>query len=72
VYLSLVLDKEKEQMIEIVSKHKSDIKRSLSKKIGKQVRRIPELIFHLDQGAEHAQHMEKIFKDLNIPPEDEV
>lgn len=71
VYLSLVLDKEKEEMLEVVSKHKSNIKRSLSKRIGKQVRRIPDLIFHLDLGAEHAEHMENIFKELNIRPEDE-
>lgn len=71
VYLSLVLDKEKEEMLEVVSKHKSNIKRSLSKRIGKQVRRIPELIFHLDLGAEHAEHMENIFKELNIRLEGE-
>lgn len=71
VYLSLVLDKDKERMLEVVTKHKGDIKKSLSKNIGKQVRRIPELIFHLDLGAEHAEHMEKIFKELNIRPEEE-
>ncbi|MCK5470525.1 MAG: 30S ribosome-binding factor RbfA [Cyclobacteriaceae bacterium] len=68
VYLSLVLDREKEKMLETVHNHKGDIKRSLSKKIGKQVRRIPDLKFYLDLGAEHAQKMDDIFKDLHIPP----
>ena len=71
VYLSLVLDRDKENMLEIVQNHKSDIKRSLSKKIGKQVRKIPDLKFHLDLGAEHAQKMDDIFRNLNIPPAEE-
>lgn len=71
VYLSLVLDGEKDKMMENVQHHKSDIKRSLSKRIGKQIRKIPDLVFHLDQGAEHAQKMDSIFKDLNIPPAEE-
>ena len=71
VYLSLVLDRDKEKMLEIVQNHKGNIKRSLSKNIGKQVRRIPELRFHLDLGAEHAQKMDDIFRKLHFPPADE-
>ena len=70
VYLSLVLDGEKEKVLARVRSHKSDIKRYLSKSIGKKVRKIPDLEFHLDLGAEHAQKMDAIFKNLNIPPED--
>ncbi len=71
VYLSLVLDKDKDNMLEIVNNHKSDIKRSLAKSIGKQVRKIPDINFHLDLGAEHAQSMENIFRNLNDPPTQE-
>ena len=71
VHLGLLLDGDKEKMLEIVHQHKSEIKRSLSKSIGKQVRKIPELIFHLDLGAENAQKMNKILKDLQIPPSEE-
>ena len=69
VYLSLVLAGDKEEMLRKVQSHKGDIKRSLSKNIGKKVRKIPEIIFHLDLGAEHADKMNEIFRDLNIPPE---
>jgi ribosome-binding factor A len=68
IHLSLVLAGDKDKVLEKVQMHKGDIKRNLSKSIGKQVRKIPELIFHLDDGAEHAQKMNAIFKDLNIPP----
>jgi len=71
VYLSQVLDADKEKMLEIVQHHKSDLKRSLSKRIGRQIRKIPELKFHLDLGAEHAQKMDAIFKKLHIPPAEE-
>ncbi len=71
VYLSLVLDGDKEKMLDIVQHHKGDIKRSLSKKIGKQIRKIPELKFFLDLGAEQAQNMDEIFKKLHIPPDGE-
>ncbi|MCK5702890.1 MAG: 30S ribosome-binding factor RbfA [Cyclobacteriaceae bacterium] len=67
IYLSLVLDRDKEKMLEIVQNHKGNIKRSLSKNIGKQVRRIPDLRFHLDLGAEHAQKMDEIFRKLHTP-----
>lgn len=70
VHLGLLLDGDKEKMLEIVQQHKGEIKRSLSKTIGKQVRKIPELIFHLDLGAEHAQKMNDLLKNLHIPPED--
>ncbi len=67
VHLSMVLDRDKEKMLEVVNLHKADIKRALSKTIGRTVRKIPELIFHLDLGAEHAQKMEELFKNLNKP-----
>jgi len=71
VHLSLVLNKNKEEMIELVQNHKGEIKRSLSKKIGKQIRKIPDLIFHLDLGAEHAEKIENILNNLHIPPAEE-
>ncbi|MCG8309991.1 MAG: 30S ribosome-binding factor RbfA [Cytophagales bacterium] len=72
VYLSLVLDGDKEKMLEKVQSHKGDIKKNLSKSMGRKVRKIPDLEFHLDLGAEHAQKMDSIFKSLNIPPEEEI
>ena len=66
--LSMLLDQDKERMMQIVTSHKGEIKRSLGVRIGKQVRKIPELVFHLDLGAEHAQKMNQLLKDLQIPP----
>ena len=71
VQLSLLLDKDKDHMLEIVNSNKGNIKKSLSKRIGKQTRKIPDIVFHLDHGAEHAQKMDKILRDLRIPPADD-
>ncbi len=68
VHLSLLLDKDKKKMLEVVGHHKGNIKHTLAKNIGKQIRKIPELIFHLDLGAEHAQRMNEILEKLHIPP----
>ncbi len=71
VYLSQVLDTDKEKMLDTVRNHKGDIKRSLSKKIGKQIRKIPDLKFYLDLGAEQVQNMDDIFRNLHVPPSEE-
>lgn len=71
VQISLVLDKDREQMLEVLNANKGNIKRSLGKRIGKQARKIPDIFFHLDHGAEHAQNMDKLFKDLDVPPDEE-
>jgi ribosome-binding factor A len=68
VFLSIVLEKDKEAIFQAIEDNKKEIRLMLSKRIGKQVRRIPELIFYLDRGAEHADEMQKIFNKLNIPP----
>ncbi len=71
VYLSLVIDKNKQEDFENIEHHKGEIRHTLAKRIGKQVRKIPELIFYLDQGAEHAENIDNIFKNLDIPPKDD-
>lgn len=71
VHLSLILDKDKLQAFENINHNKGEIRWMLSKRIGKQARIIPELIFYLDQNAEHADRMEELFKNLNIPPDQE-
>jgi len=68
VQLGMLLEQDKERMLQVVTAHKGEIKRSLGLKIGKQVRKIPELVFHLDLGAEHAEKMNQLLKDLHIPP----
>jgi len=69
VYISMLLAKEKERTLEKINRHKSEIRKALGDKIGKQVRIIPELIFYKDEVEENASRMDDLIKNLNIPPE---
>jgi ribosome-binding factor A len=69
VYLSMLLEKDKEKVLERINNVKKEIRKSLGERIGRQVRTIPELIFYIDEVEENAQRMEDLIKNLNIPPE---
>jgi ribosome-binding factor A len=68
VYISMLLIKEKEKMLENINARKSEIRKALGNKIGKQVRIIPELIFYKDDVEENASRLDDLIKNLNIPP----
>ncbi|UII34417.1 30S ribosome-binding factor RbfA [Fulvivirga ulvae] len=70
VYLSMLMVKDKESMLDKIGQHKSEIRRDLGNKIGKQVRIVPQLNFYIDEVEEKAQKIDKLIDDLNIPPED--
>ena len=71
IYLGMLMTKNKHETFDAIQTHKSEIRKALGKRIGKQVRRVPELIFYLDEGAEYAQHIDEILSKLDIPPEEE-
>lgn len=72
IYISMMLNKDKEGTLEKLNLHKKEIRKALGDKIGKQVRIIPELIFYIDLVEENAQRMDALIKSLNIPPADDV
>ncbi len=69
IYLSFLQSNNKQEIIDRLDQHKGEIRRELGNRIAKTVRKIPEIIFLLDEGAEHAEKMDKIFKNLHIPPD---
>jgi len=69
IYLSMLLAKDKEKILERVNTNKKEIRKALGEKIGKQVRIIPELVFYIDEVEENARRIDDIIKNLNIPPE---
>lgn len=68
IYLSMLLAKEKEKILQKINLRKKEIRKELGDKIAKQVRIIPELVFYIDEVEENAQRIEEIIKNLNIPP----
>ncbi len=71
IYLSLMMVKEKEKIMHDIVERKGEIRNLLGRRIGKQVRIIPELIFIADDVEEKAIRVEEILRNLNIPPEKE-
>jgi ribosome-binding factor A len=69
VYISMMLVKEKQKVLDRLNANKKEIRKALGERIGKQVRIVPEIIFYVDETEENAQRIEDIIKNLNIPPE---
>ena len=70
-YLSFVMNKDADSALERVNLHKSEIRRELGKRIGRQVRAVPELAFFLDDSSDYAARMDKLISGLDIPEEEE-
>ena len=68
VYISMMLAKDKNAVLQKIDLHKKEIRRALGEKIRNQARIIPELAFFIDEIEENAQRMEDLIKNLNIPP----
>ncbi len=71
VYISIMATGKTESAIDKINQHKSEIRKELGNRIGKQVRKIPELIFIEDRGSEHAQNIDQLLSGLDIPPQSE-
>lgn len=71
VYVSVLPNSERDQVMETLGHRKSHIRGELGRRIGKQARIIPDLRFFLDETEEQASEMDKLFKGLHIPPKEE-
>ncbi len=69
IYISMLLTKDKDKVLEKINTRKREIRKELGDRIGKQVRIIPELVFYIDEVEENAQRIEELIKNLNIPPD---
>jgi ribosome-binding factor A len=67
IYVSMMLAKDKQHILDKITSRKNEIRKALGEKIRKQVRIIPELVFYLDEVEENAQKMDSLIGSLNIP-----
>lgn len=70
VYVSFLLAKNPEETLELIREKTPYLRNLLGKKIKNQVRKIPELMFYLDDSSEYASKMDQLFNELDIPSED--
>ncbi|SEW20655.1 30S ribosome-binding factor RbfA [Chitinophaga arvensicola] len=64
VYLSMFQIKAPAEMLERIKERMGEIKKSLGMGLGKQLRRIPELSFFLDDTLDYVFKMEELFKKI--------
>ena len=69
IYFSIFPVVGSEKVMQMLNAEKSKIRGALGRRIGKEVRIIPELAFFDDQTAEEASRMDKLLDSLDIPPE---
>lgn len=69
IYLSALLAGSGEGLLANVQDNSKAIRQALAKRIRKQVRIIPELVFFLDDSAQYAAHMDAVLGTLHIPAE---
>lgn len=63
VYLSLFATSDKSKLLKSIQKHSGEIRYKLGKRIGKQVRVIPEVHFYLDDSLDYIENIEKLLDE---------
>ena len=69
-YLSLFGVPDKAKTLETIRKQVKEIRRFLGTRVGKQLRIVPEIAFFVDDSADYADKMEKVFSTITITPEE--
>ena len=65
IYLSLFQIKDQPAMLKRVQERSWEIKKELASRVGRQLRRMPELEFFLDDTLDQVFKMEELFKKIN-------
>ena len=68
VHVSILAAPDKQAIVDKIQEKKSAIRGELGRKIGKQVRIVPDLVFFLDDTEDRAEKIDEIFDKLDIPP----
>ena len=63
VHLSLFPTEKAEELVENINGNVKVVRFDLGKRVGKQLRIIPELIFHIDDSLDYIENIDKLLKD---------
>lgn len=69
VYLSMFQIKDTSEMLQRIKERSAEIRKDLGNRMSKQLRRIPELSFFLDDTLDYVFKMEELFKKINENPD---
>lgn len=62
-FLSIFGSKDDKEVFKNIETHKGEIRFQLGKRLGKSLRRIPELAFVIDDSLDYAEEIDRILKD---------
>jgi ribosome-binding factor A len=68
VYLSFLATKNKDMLLETIREHSRTLRQHLGERVRHQLRIVPDLTYFIDDTAEYAEKMDKLFAGLDIPP----
>jgi len=71
IYLSFFQVEEPAKMLQHIKDRDWDLRKQLAARIKNQVRKIPVIQYYMDDTLEYVFKMEEVFKNLNIPKEEE-
>lgn len=71
IYLSLFQVGDAKATLKKIEERAWEIKKELAARVGKQLRRMPELRFYLDDTLDHVFKMEDVFKKINEEKKEE-
>lgn len=71
IYLSLFQTGDPQATLKKIEERAWEIKKELTTRVAKQLRRMPELKFYLDDTLDHVFKMEDLFKKINEEKKDE-
>ncbi len=67
IYLSIFNAKDKEKSLEEIKAQAHEIRRHLGNKMRHHLRRIPELLFYLDESLDNAIRVNELLRDIDKP-----
>lgn len=70
IYLSLFQVQDADSTLKKIEERGWEIKRELTARVAKQLRRMPELRFYIDDTLDHVFKMEELFKKINPNDDD--
>ena len=67
IYISIYNVKDKEKTLDEIRSHTHEIRKHLGNKIRHHLRRIPELLFYLDESLDNALRINELLRDIDKP-----
>jgi ribosome-binding factor A len=62
-YLSIFPSEKAEELVKNINENVKSVRYDLGKRVGKQLRVIPELKFHVDDSLDYIEHIDQLLKD---------